>query len=63
MKFPDNFKKTANNSHTKETAGDAIKEAGMLLDDKQLDKVAGGATRGADEGAGEIYIDDGAIAL
>ena len=38
-------------------------KAGVLLKDEQLDLVAGGAKRGADGGAGEIYLDDGAIAL
>ncbi len=34
-------------------------KAGVLLKDEQLDLVAGGT----DDGAGEVYLDDGAIAL
>ena len=42
MKLIGNLKKNVENAETKEEAKEAIKKAGMLLDDDELDKVAGG---------------------
>ena len=44
MKLIDDLKEKVENAKTKtkEEARDTIKEAGMLLDDEELDKVSGG---------------------
>ncbi len=63
MNLIGNLKKTVEKVQTKEEAKDTIMKDGALLKDEQLDLVAGGAERGADGGAGKIYLDDGAVAL
>ena len=63
MKLTGNLKKTVEKVQTKEEAKDTIMKAGVLLKDEQLDLVAGGAECGANEGAGETYLDADAIAL
>ena len=42
MKLIDDLKEKVENAKTKEEARDTIKEAGMLLDDEELDKASGG---------------------
>lgn len=42
MKLIGDLKKKVESAKTKEEARDTIKEAGMLLDDEELDKVSGG---------------------
>ena len=42
MKLIGDLKEKVENAKTKEEARDTIKEAGMLLDDEELDKVSGG---------------------
>ncbi len=42
MKLIGDLKEKVENVKTKEEARDTIKEAGMLLDDEELDKVSGG---------------------
>ena len=42
MKLIGNLKKKVDNAQTKEEARDAIKKAGMLLDDDELEAVSGG---------------------
>ena len=44
MKLIGNLKKKVDNAQTKEEARDAIKKAGMLLDDDELDAVSGGGS-------------------
>ena len=42
MKLIGDLKEKVENAKIKEEARDTIKEAGMLLDDEELDKVSGG---------------------
>ena len=42
MKLIGNLKKKVENAQTKEEARDAIKKAGMLLDDDEMEAVSGG---------------------
>ena len=42
MKLIGDLKEKVENAKTKEEARDTIKEAGMLLDDEELEKVSGG---------------------
>ena len=42
MKLIGNLKKKVDNAQTKEEVRDAIKKAGMLLDDDELEAVSGG---------------------
>ncbi|MCR5789367.1 MAG: hypothetical protein K6G83_05700 [Lachnospiraceae bacterium] len=42
MKLINDLKKQVERARTKEEAGNAIKKAGMLLTDEELDQVAGG---------------------
>ncbi len=44
MKLTGNLKKEVENAQMKEEARDAIKKAGMLLDDDELEQVSGGIT-------------------
>ena len=44
MKLTGNLKKEVENAQTKEEARDAIKKAGMLLDDDEMEQVSGGIT-------------------
>ena len=44
MKLTGDLKKTVEKAQTKEEAKDAIKKAGMILTDDELDTVAGGKT-------------------
>ncbi len=46
MKLTGNLKKEVENAQTKEEARDAIKKAGMLLNDDELEMVSGGAEEG-----------------
>ena len=51
MKLIGNLKKKVENAETKEEAKEAIKKAGMLLTDGELDMVSGGGFEGL-EGCG-----------
>lgn len=46
MKLIGNLKKQVENAGTKDEARDAIKKAGMLLNDEELEIVSGGAEEG-----------------
>ena len=48
MKLTGNLKTQVDNAPTKEEKREAIKKAGMLLSDDELDQVAGGEGEGAD---------------
>ena len=43
MKLIGNLKKKVDNAQTNEEVRDAIKKAGMLLDDDELEQISGGA--------------------
>ena len=57
MKLIGNLKKKVENAETREEARAAIKKAGMLLTDDELEKVSGGAGDGEDEN----YVDINSI--
>ena len=57
MKLTGNLKTQVYNVPTKEEKRDAIKQAGMLLTDDELDQVSGGRW-GTNPGGGVIWIED-----
>ena len=48
MKLTGNLKKQVESAPTKEEKREAVKQAGMLCSDDELDQVSGGVTRGGD---------------
>ena len=57
MKLTGKLKKQVESAATKEEKREAIKQAGMLLTDDELDQVSGGSW-GTNPGGGVIWIED-----
>ena len=56
MKLTGNLKKQVESAPTKEEKREAVKQAGMLCSDDELDQVSGGSW-GTNPGGGVIWID------